>query len=101
LRRADARYNFASWRSVDDTPRRRERERDPEGFIASPDCSKIPHDLRRTAVRNYIRAGVPQVVAMQYTGHETDSIFRRYNIVSKTDIAEAARLMSGRHVVNR
>ena len=62
---------------------------------------KIPHDLRRTAVRNYIRAGVPQVVAMRYTGHETDSVFRRYNIVSDGDLVEAAQRMSGRHVVNR
>jgi integrase len=51
------------------------------------------HDLRRSAVRNMVRRGVSQKTARTISGHKTDSVFSRYNIVSDADIAEAARLI--------
>src|SRR5262249_49596822 len=52
---------------------------------------RIPHDFRRTAVRNLERAGVPRSVAMAMVGHKTEAIYRRYAIVSAGDLTRAAQ----------
>ena len=50
---------------------------------------RIPHDFRRTAVRNLEQAGVSRSVAMRLTGHKTEAIYRRYAIVSESDLSDA------------
>jgi integrase len=55
---------------------------------------KIPHDFRRTAVRNLERAGVPRSVAMRLVGHKTESIYRRYAIVARQDLVDGLKRLA-------
>lgn len=55
------------------------------------------HDLRRSAIRNMERAGIPRHVAMQISGHRTESVYRRYDIVVEVDIKAAGDKLAAYH----
>jgi integrase len=62
---------------------------------------RIPHDFRRTAVRNLERAGVPRSTAMKMVGHRTEAIYRRYAIADEAMLREGAEKLSALHEAER
>jgi integrase len=62
---------------------------------------RVPHDMRRSAVKSMVERGVPERVAMELAGHRTRSVFDRYHIVSQTDLVNAAARLSKSHSRSR
>jgi integrase len=62
-----------------------------DGFVWYKYKGLLLHDLRRSAVRNLRIAGNDETVIMKISGHASADVFRRYNIVSATDVTNAMR----------
>ena len=91
-RRVDARYSGCPWVCQRDGQRDQEMKKSWRRACQRVGLEgRLSHDFRRTAVRNIVRAGVPEVVAMANSGHRTRSMFDRYNIVDEADLKGAAK----------
>ena len=64
--------------------------RSANGKLIKKIGNRIPHDFRRTSIRNLERAGVSRSDAMKMVGHKTESIYRRYAISDERSMRESA-----------
>ena len=87
---------YAAWKSA--CRRAAVQRKNALETVVRPELlERIPHDLRRTAVRNLERAGVSRSVAMKLTGHKTESVYRRYAIVAEADLREGVAKLAALH----
>lgn len=70
------------------------------GWKAAKSAAGMPnllfHDLRRTAVRNMERSGIPRKVGLKIAGFKTESVYQRYFITTDDDVKAAVMKIEGR-----
>jgi hypothetical protein len=64
------------------------RRKDSEAQKTRKVPTRLFHDIRRSPVRNLIRAGIPETTAMEMTGHRTRAVFKGYAIVDEGMLRE-------------
>ena len=74
---------------------------DKNGRVVKVVADRIPHDFRRTAVRNLERAHVPRSAAMKMVGHKTQAIYSRYAIADEGMLKDAGVKLQQLHISDR
>lgn len=74
---------------------------DKQGKLIKAVADRIPHDFRRTAVRNLERAGVPRSAAMKMVGHKTRASYSRYTIADETMLRDAGDTLGRLHAIDQ
>lgn len=93
LRRRGTMTPWLFWHA-DGKPIRDFRQSWRDACAAAGCPGRLVHDLRRTALTNLVRAGVPEQVAMRISGHRVADVFKRYVIVAQDDVADALSRIS-------
>lgn len=73
--------------------------RDGKPRIKSIKAEMLVHDLRRSPVRSFVRSGVSETIVMRLSGRRTANVFRRYNVMSESDLRAAAAMLTAFHNV--
>jgi integrase len=63
----------------------------PKACKAAKIDGLLVHDLRRSSVRNMMKAGAQQAEAMKISGHRDASVFQRYNVIDEAQTADVMR----------
>ena len=80
---------------MEDKPTGEDAGREPTARQETPDSVAMTITVGRTAVRNLVRSGVAESVAMKFTGHLTPSVFKRYAIEDEKMLEEGGAKLDG------
>jgi hypothetical protein len=80
---------------------KRELVEPKDGYARHRYNGLIVHDLRRSAIRNLVNAGVSERVAMRISGHKARAVFDRYHIPSTADVTAAMQRSGNSRIASR